>query len=329
MGAIESMGGPILGFCGGRIDDYDASESALLGPSMEQELLYACVINGTCKKPLGSTTIGLIYLNPEGPMGEPNPKLSINDVRDAFGRMNMNDSETVALIGGGHSFGKTHGACPDGPGNPPNVDPEHPWQGLCGPGKGEDTFTSGFEFPWTTTPTRWDTEYFQNLLNFKWTVDKGPGDHYQWRVVGPSPSTPSANGSFQQNIGMLTSDIALIWDDTYIEIVRSWANNLEAFNWAFSNAWYKLTTRDMGPASRCTGNNVTPPQPWQFPLPDPPSTLADFDAVKSDLLEMMDNRHMGQWARTAWQCASTFRKTDFLGGCMGPEFDSLLKQPGK
>ena len=315
--AIESMGGPVLGFCGGRIDDEDGSESILLGPSPEQERLYPCDQNGTCTEPLGSTTVGLIYMNPEGPNGVPIAELSVHDVRDAFGRMAMNDSETVALIGGGHSFGKTHGACPDGPGNPPNIDPEHPWEGNCGTGKGEDTYTSGFEFPWTTTPTEWNTEYFQNLVNYVWAKEIGPGDHYQWRVVGDSPSTPSANGTFQQNIGMLTTDIALIYDDNFFELVKGWANNLESFNWAFSNAWYKLMTRDMGPVTRCIGNDIPPPQPFQYPLPPPPETLADFDEVKKDLIETMKENSIGEWSRLAWQCASTFRQTDYMGGCNG------------
>ena len=155
------------------------------------------------------------------------------------------------------------------------------------------------------------------MINFVWVVEKGPGDHYQWRVVGESPSTPSANGTYQQNIGMLTSDIALLYDDTYLGIVKGWANNLESFNWAFSNAWYKLTTRDMGPASRCIGDDVPPPQPWQYPLPDPPEELANFEEVKTDLLEIMSSTTLGEWSRIAWQCASTFRKTDYLGGCNG------------
>lgn len=254
--AIESMGGPVLGFCGGRIDEEDGSESILLGPSPEQEKLYPCDVNGTCTEPLGSTTVGLIYM-------------------------------------------------------------EHPWEGNCGTGKGEDTFTSGFEFPWTTTPTQWNTEYFQNLINYVWVVETGPGGHYQWRVVVDSPSTPSANGTFQQNIGMLTTDVALIYDDDFFEIVKAWANDLESFDWAFSHAWYKLMTRDMGPVTRCIGNDVPPAQGFQFPLPDPPEILADFDAVKQDLIYAMNENSIGEWTRLAWQCASTYRHTDYNGGCNG------------
>merc|ERR1711936_226029 len=135
-------------------------------------------------------------------MGQPIPEHSANEIRDTFARMSMNDSEAVALIGGGHSFGKTHGACNKGAGLSPKLDPEKPWPGLCGSGRGEDTYTSGFEFPWTKTPTAWNTEYFQNLILFPWKVGKGPGDRFQWRVEGVSPHARSANGSHRQNIGI-------------------------------------------------------------------------------------------------------------------------------
>lgn len=186
--AVESMGGPTLGFCGGRVDDIDGSASAELGPSAEQELLYPCSVNGECTEPLGSTTVGLIYLNPEGPLGNPDRYVeTASEIRDTFGRMGMNDTETIALIGGGHAFGKTHGACPAGAGEPPNKDPVNPWPGLCGTGVGADAFTSGFEGPWTSDPIKWDNAYYQYLRDHTWEVHKGPGDHYQWRVQQGSP----------------------------------------------------------------------------------------------------------------------------------------------
>jgi len=330
--AIESMGGPNLGFCGGRIDDHSGDESALLGPSDEQEALYPCKNdagenseNGTCKAPLGSTTVGLIYVNPEGPLGDPKPKDSVHQVRDTFGRMNMNDSETIALIGGGHAVGKTHGACPDGPGDSPKDNPEHPWEGLCGTGemkgKGPNTFTSGFEFPWTTTPTKWSNQFFQNLLNFNWILEdntKTPGGHYQWKVNGTGPTAPAAHGDGEQPIGMLTTDRSLLNDSEYRVLLQKYADSEEEFNHAFKNAWYKLTSRDMGPYSRCIGDNIPPPQEWQYPLPEFQGELPDINAVKSDIRELMNSvDNMGSYARLAWQCMSTFRSTDYLGGCNG------------
>jgi len=241
--AIHTMGGPIKEYCAGRLDSPDGTDSLDLGPSPQQEKLAPCAVNGTCKKPLGSTTVGLIYLNPEGPVvkgpdgtwaPDPNPASSALDIRDAFGRMGMNDSETVALIGGGHAFGKTHGACPLGPGKSPLEDGVNPWQGLCGTGKGADAFTSGFEGPWTTNPTLWDNEFFRVLRASTWEKHIGPGGHWQWRVQ-------SANGALSK-VMRLTSDVALLHDEKYAAIVKEYAENIEAFNEAFSAAWFKLTT---------------------------------------------------------------------------------------
>jgi len=320
--AIESMGGPNFGFCAGRIDDFDGSESYLLGPTELQQNTEPCPVNGNCKLPFGTTTIGLIYLNPEGPMGEPIPEESAPQVRDTFGRMSMDDMETVALIGGGHAFGKTHGACPLGPGLPPDEDPANPWPGACGTGKGNDTFTSGFEGPWTFTPTRWSNMYFTNLLNNQWYVHKGPGDHWQWAVENATT----------QRIMMLTSDISLTTDASYLSYARLFAANLSLFTQTFSAAWYKLVTRDMGPVTRCVGPWVPPPQPFQNPLPPPPtmfpawSAVGDFvtKVISLDASNILTPDYInGQpyygaiFVHLAYQSASSFRHTDYLGGANG------------
>jgi len=275
-------------------------------------------VNGKCKSPLGSTTVGLIYLNPEGPMAQPIPNASALEVRDTFGRMAMNDSETVALIGGGHAFGKTHGACPLGAGLPPKDDPLNPWPGKCGDGKLTNAYTSGIEGPWTENPTSWDNSYFTNLLDYDWSVGKGPGAKFQWHVSkGKSPRAPSADGKGFQNIQMMTSDISLISDPIYLKIVQKYANDSKAFDKAFASAWYKLTTRDMGPHSRCLGKNVPPPQDFQYPLPATPEKLANFSEVERVLKDMFEEEDLPLFVRLAWQSASTFRVTDFLGGANG------------
>ena len=329
--SIESMGGPILGFCGGRIDDVDGSESNLLGPSAEQEALYPCqdkfgnkTENGFCEKPLGPTTVGLIYVNPEGPLANPIPEESAHQIRDTFDRMSMNDSETVALIGGGHAVGKTHGACTKGPGHPPNINPKHPWQGQCGAGKlkgkSVNTVTSGFEFPWTSTPVNWSNQYFKNLLDYEWLLvnkTETPGGHFQWKINGSCPQAPTVDGKGVQDIGMLTSDVALLKDQKYLSLLQKYAKDLDQFNDAFMNAWYKLTTRDMGPHSRCLGDNVPPPQDWQYPLPVYEGEVPNFGIVQKDIRKLMTNDTKGMFVRLAWQCMSTFRSTDYLGGCNG------------
>jgi len=335
--AIESMGGPSLGFCAGRVDDVDGTWSLPLGPSPEQEAIAPCAENGRCKAPLGSTTVGLIYLNPEGPEGNPDPAATAPTVRDSFGRMGMNDSETVALIGGGHAFGKSHGACPAGAGPPPNVDPVNPWPGECGSGKGADTYTSGFEGAWTFNPTTWDNSYFKHLTENQWEVHTGPGDLHQWKVkpqeANATETVAAAPGV--EALMMLTSDVSLKHDaeGEYQRIIAEYARDPEAFDAMFAHAWYKLTTRDMGPATRCVGELRPPAQPWQYPLPPPPppEDLPDFPAIADEIRQVLNTddpalrpdyydgvpNYGPLFVRLAWQCASTFRATDYLGGCNG------------
>lgn len=241
--AIESMGGPTLGICVGRVDDEDGSRSEGLTPG--EEVDDECPEgNGNCGKPFGTTTSGLIYVNPEGPMGKPIPDQSAVQVRDTFDRMGMNDYETVALVGGGHSFGKAHGTLTSDGGKG---------------GKGENTYTTGFEGPWTTNPTGWDNSYFQNLVNYEWEVHEVLSGHNQWRVKtggnSSSPHAQKAHGKGTQDIMMLTSDIALLHDpeSKYQNIVDEFATNPAKFDEAFAKAWHKLTTRAFGAnkAPRC------------------------------------------------------------------------------
>jgi catalase-peroxidase len=326
--AIEDMGGPVLGFCGGRVDDVNGHASELLGPSTEQEVLFPCPTPGNCSAPLGTAQIGLIYVNPEGPNGNPLPDETRHQIRSAFGRMGMNDSETVALIGGGHSFGKTHGACPNGAGPSPAQDPFNPWPGLCDNG----TFTSGFEGPWTSNPLNFDSEYFSYLQSFTWRVHTGPGGHFQWETEEASPTAPAAFGDGQQNVMMMTSDVSLLYDPSYVQLVADYASDLPAFSDAFAHAWYKLMSHDMGPYTRCAGNLVPPPQPFQYPLPTP-GEVVDFAKVRPHVEALLEANHTdvlppdvtpegrpyygAALATLALQCAGTFRATDYHGGCNG------------
>jgi len=328
--AIKEMGAPILGFCGGRTDDTNGDASLLLGPSKEQELLFPCPNKTLCKEPLGSSVIELIYVNPVGPLGDPNPIESAKDIRDVFGRMDMDDTETVALIAGGHEFGKTHGACSKkhAQGEPPKKNPNNPkkwWVGKCGSGgmkgKGVNTFTSGLEFPWTSNPISWDYEYASNLFKYKdsWKKEESPGgpSRYQWSCPN-CRHAPRAIGNGTQKIGMLTTDIALLLDPKYRKILKNFHDCPSCLDEAFKNAWYKLTTRDMGPQSRCINKDAPPPQPWQHPLPKP-CKLDNYAMVKKEIEEMIqsDSKMSGRFARLSFQCSSTFRSTDYLGGCNG------------
>lgn len=281
--ALRSMGTPIKQFCVGRIDSCDGTDSLDLGPSAQQEKNAPCDINGKCEKPLGSTTIGLIYLNPEGPVAKnestgtwapnPDPKLSAHDVRDSFSRMDHDDRDTVALIGGGHAFGKGHGACLKGPGQSPKdafsnaTSPGVPWAGLCGSGKGNDTYTAGFEGPWTTLPLKWDNEFYQRLLNRQWEKFKGPGGKWQWRIKDPSNSD-------EAKLMRLTSDMSLLEDDQYLAIVKEFAGNMSAFDAAFDAAWTKLITKggSWSSSRRCDSGSF------------PEHLIADRGMLSSDIL---------------------------------------------
>lgn len=302
--AIVEMGGPVLGFCGGRIDEADGAASLKLGPSAEQEEIGPCQsletsLQGQCLSvegtALGPTTVGLIYVNPGGPVGaEDDPIASGHDIRQAFGNMGFSDQETVALVGGGHAFGKTHGACSTPP---------------CGDGSdkgiGLNTFSSGFEGAWTVTPTVWTNDYFNNLFDFEWFLEEGPGGNNQWAPVdGP-------------DIMMLTSDIALSVDELYRPISLNYAADLAALEEDFAAVWYRLTTSDMGPMSRCIGDDIPPAQAFQNVLPEAPEDLPDYVTARECIQGLVDEYGATPFTNLAYRCASTFRATDYRGGCNG------------
>eukprot|EP00405_Crypthecodinium_cohnii_P021129 CAMPEP_0206482478 /NCGR_PEP_ID=MMETSP0324_2-20121206/38899_1 /ASSEMBLY_ACC=CAM_ASM_000836 /TAXON_ID=2866 /ORGANISM="Crypthecodinium cohnii, Strain Seligo" /LENGTH=404 /DNA_ID=CAMNT_0053960435 /DNA_START=40 /DNA_END=1254 /DNA_ORIENTATION=- len=244
--AIQTMGGPVKEFCFGRIDEPDGTGSLDMGPSPQQEKYAPCPVNGLCEEPLGTDTIGLIYVNPEGVVAQdpetkewkpdPNPARSASHVREVFARMGWTDEETIALIGGGHAFGKSHGACPLG-------------AGKCGSGemqgKGNNTFTSGMEGPWTTAPTVWDNEFFRYTLEKNWEKHLGPGGHWQWRIK-------DAQGD-EAKLMRLTTDMSIVEDPAFKKIVEKFASDQAALDEAFSSAWFKLVTNGgrWSPNKRC------------------------------------------------------------------------------
>jgi catalase-peroxidase len=324
--ALEEMGFETFGFGGGRVDTWEPEADVYWGP--ETEWLGDERYSGDreLQDPLGAVQMGLIYVNPEGPNGNPDPLASARDIRETFRRMAMNDEETVALIAGGHTFGKTHGA---GPAESVGPDPEAAplenqglgWKSTYGTGAGKDAITSGLEVTWTYHPTRWDNEFFHILFGYEWELCQSPAGANQWRPKdnGGAGLVPEAFGDGKREPRMLTSDLALRFDPVYEQISRRFKDDQQAFADAFARAWFKLTHRDMGPVVRYLGPEV-PSEVliWQDPVPAVDHPLvddADIANLKTQLLQ--SGLTVGQLVSTAWASASTFRGSDKRGGANG------------
>ncbi|MDC7830647.1 MULTISPECIES: catalase/peroxidase HPI [Pseudomonas] len=373
--ALESMGFKTFGFSGGRQDVWEPDDAVFWGS--ETVWLGGDVRYGAHKKmeqpgdgvltaqpeqhpvehsrndnpqrtlenPLGAVQMGLIYVNPEGPEGNPDPVASAHDIRETFGRMAMNDEETVALIAGGHAFGKTHGA---GPATSVGAEPEAAdleqqglgWKNSYGTGKGADTITSGLEVTWTSTPTRWSNEYFENMFKFEWELFKSPAGAHQWRPkdgAGANAVPDAHDPNKRHQPTMLTSDLALRFDPAYEKISRRFLENPDQLADAFARAWFKLTHRDMGPLARYLGPE-TPNEEllWQDPLPKAagaPLGEAEVKALKDKLAA--SGLSVSELVGTAWAAASTFRGSDKRGGANGgrlrlaPQKDWEVNQPAQ
>jgi catalase-peroxidase len=323
--AFESMGLPMYGFGGGREDVWEAQGDIYWGP--EGEWLADARYSGDrdLANPLAAVQMGLIYVNPEGPNGKPDPLAAAKDIRTTFARMAMNDEETVALIAGGHTLGKVHGAAPakGHVGPEPEAAPLEEqglgWKNSYGTGKGADTITSGLEGAWTQTPTAWSNRYLDNLFNYEWKLIKGPGGAWQWTPTNATEFVPDAHVEGKMNdVMMLTTDIALIKDPIYREISKRFYENPEEFYEAFKRAWYKLTHRDMGPHARLLGSEVPPPLVWQDPVPPVDHALVNAEDVAALKKEILDSGlSVQQLVSTAWASASTFRDSDKRGGANG------------
>ena len=325
--ALESMGFETFGFGGGREDVWEPEGDIFWGP--ETEWLGDQRYSGDRElaDPLGAVQMGLIYVNPEGPNGKPDPIASARDIRETFARMAMNDEETVALVAGGHTFGKTHGA-----GDPDHVGPEPEgagienqgfgWINSFGSGKGGDTITSGLEGAWTPTPIAWDNSYFDTLFGYEWELTHSPAGAQQWapKDGAGSDTVPDAHDPNKTHAPMMaTTDIALIKDPAYLEISKRFHENPAEFADVFARAWYKLTHRDMGPISRFLGTEV-PAEAliWQDPVPAVDHELVNAVDVSSLKAEVLASElSVSQLIKTAWASASTFRGTDKRGGANG------------
>ena len=344
--ALESMGLKTFGFAGGRVDAWEPDESIYWGP--EDTWLDDKRYSGErdLEQPLGAVQMGLIYVNPEGPNGLPDPIAAAHDIRETFGRMAMNDEETVALIAGGHTFGKAHGAADPGqyvgfgPAGADIVEQNLGWRNSFGTGNGDATITSGLEGAWTSTPTRWNNEYFDNLFNFEWEQTKSPAGGWQWtpKDGAGARTVPDAHDASKKHAPMMfTTDLSLKVDPIYGPISKRFHENPQEFADAFAKAWYKLTHRDMGPISRYLGPEVPAEhQLWQDPLPAVDHPLIDdqeIAALKGRILA--SGLTVPQLVTTAWASASTFRGTDRRGGANGarirlaPQKDWAVNAPAE
>jgi catalase-peroxidase len=339
--ALETMGFATFGFGGGREDIWEPEKDIYWGS--EKKWLGGDRSENELDKPLAALEMGLIYVNPEGPHGKPDPVAAAHDIRESFARMAMNDEETVALIAGGHAFGKTHGA-----GNPKNVGPEPEaapieeqglgWKSIFGTGKGNDTITGGPEVIWTNTPTNWDNNFLRILFDFEWELTKSPAGAYQWKPKGdsgadtvPDPHDPSK----RRTPGMLTTDLSLRFDPIYEKISRHFYENPDKLADAFARAWFKLTHRDMGPRTRYLGPEVPEEELiWQDPIPAVNHELIDEEDIttlKDSILA--SDLSVSELVSTAWASASTFRGSDKRGGANGarirlaPQKDWEVNQP--
>jgi catalase-peroxidase len=327
--ALESMGFETFGFAGGREDDFEPDEAVDWGPEDEWETSSSERFDedGNLTGQLGNTVMGLIYVNPEGPDGEPDLDGSAKNIRESFSRMAMNDEETVALIAGGHTFGKVHGAdSGENLGAEPAAAPMEEqglgWENEFGEGKGPDTITSGIEGPWNATPIQWDMGYVDNLLDNEWEPHKGPGGAWQWRPVDEelANTVPDAHAPDESvDPMMLTTDVALKHDPDYRAVLETFQEDPEAFQDAFARAWYKLIHRDMGPPSRFLGPEV-PEETllWQDPLPDADYDVVDDEEAAELKAAILDSDlSVTQLVKTAWAAASTYRDSDKRGGPNG------------
>ncbi len=324
--ALESMGFKTFGFGGGRVDIWEPEEDVYWGPESEW-LGDERHPGGELEKPLAADHMGLIYVNPEGPGGEPNALEAAKYIRESFKRMAMNDEETVALIVGGHTFGKTHGAAPGTHLGPePEAAPLEEqglgWKNSFGSGKGADTITSGLEGAWTPTPTKWDNTFLELLFKYDWNLEKSPGGAWQWVAVDPAPEdlVPDAHDPSKKHKPiMLTTDLALRMDPSYGAISRRFLEHPDELADAFARAWFKLTHRDMGPKTRYLGPEVPAEDLiWQDPVPPLDHELideADIAALKKRILE--SGLSISELVYTAWSSAATFRGSDKRGGANG------------